>query len=452
MRIFPPSLEIGDTEGFTPEKDIFGRATFGQGLIKVVQQIEDPLVILLNSPWGTGKTSFLKMWSGELRKLGHSVIYFDAFQHDYSNDPFISLAAEIISLSKSKDALNRSDVDKFVSAAAKVGKFTLKNLTKIGIKAATLGAIDAAHLSEELNEISSDIVDINSNIAESYVKKILFDHEEQKETIDAFKKALSNLSSSISAGKDNLPLIFVIDELDRCRPSFALDILEIIKHIFSVKNVHFVLSATMTHLESSVCARYGSGLDATLYLEKFYNFSISFPDPDAHLGMRAFYVRHISNVLNVKGIEDSHVALETVEYMSEALNLSFRTIERIMSNLVVSLTMSPSGYAKIAPIVAGLCVIKACDPNLFLKAKSGRLEFGDVMAFFNFDKWQSRRSNDSLFAKKWWMFFLLEDLPKIDGVDWDRMGDGLWRYNIGERTSFVRWTAQEIVEPFSFKR
>jgi hypothetical protein len=64
MKIFPPAIEIGDLEGFTPEKDIFQRAVFGDGLTSLVSAAEDPLVIMLDSPCGTGKTTFIKMWAG----------------------------------------------------------------------------------------------------------------------------------------------------------------------------------------------------------------------------------------------------------------------------------------------------------------------------------------------------------------------------------------------------
>jgi hypothetical protein len=57
MRIFPPTIEIGEKEGFSPEKDIFKRADFGKGLADLVRLVEDPLVIVLDGPWGSGKTT-----------------------------------------------------------------------------------------------------------------------------------------------------------------------------------------------------------------------------------------------------------------------------------------------------------------------------------------------------------------------------------------------------------
>ena len=77
---------------------------------------------------------------------------------------------------------------------------------------------------------------------------------------------------------DKKPLIIVVDELDRCRPDYALSVLEIVKHFFNVKNVHFVLGVNLRALENSVEARYGTGIDANNYLKKFIHIKTSFPD------------------------------------------------------------------------------------------------------------------------------------------------------------------------------
>jgi predicted KAP-like P-loop ATPase len=96
MRLFPKELEIAPGEGFTTEKDIFGRAGFGQQLTSIVSRVDAPLVILLDAPWGEGKTTFIKMWAGELKKRNIPSIYFDAFATDYQDNAFIALSSHII--------------------------------------------------------------------------------------------------------------------------------------------------------------------------------------------------------------------------------------------------------------------------------------------------------------------------------------------------------------------
>jgi ABC-type hemin transport system ATPase subunit len=92
MKLFLPPLDIGELEGFMPDKDIFGRAIHGKRLTNLITTVSDPLVIAVDGQWGSGKTTFLKMWAGELRKSGFPVIFFDAFENDYAEDAFAAAA------------------------------------------------------------------------------------------------------------------------------------------------------------------------------------------------------------------------------------------------------------------------------------------------------------------------------------------------------------------------
>jgi predicted KAP-like P-loop ATPase len=122
MRLFPPPLSIGDKEGFSREKDIFDRGPIGMGLTNLVTNVSDPLVIAVDGQWGSGKTTFLKMWAGELRKAGFPVVYFDAFQSDYTEDAFTALASEIISLAETKRKANTPVAEAFRKSQSVQGK------------------------------------------------------------------------------------------------------------------------------------------------------------------------------------------------------------------------------------------------------------------------------------------------------------------------------------------
>jgi hypothetical protein len=87
--------------------------------------------------------------------------------------------------------------------------------------------------------------------------------------------------AALTLGKDGTSprkLVIVVDELDRCRPDYALAMLEIIKHFFAVDHVHFVLGVNLRELENSVKARYGAGINAGLYLQKFITVTVALPD------------------------------------------------------------------------------------------------------------------------------------------------------------------------------
>ena len=113
LRLSPRELEIGPEEGFTPEKDIFGRKPFGDQLTRIVRALEGPTVLLLDAPWGTGKTTFIKMWLGQLGKAGIPTIYFDAFASDYHDDAFLTVAGEIVA--RAEELKPRSKLSEWLS-------------------------------------------------------------------------------------------------------------------------------------------------------------------------------------------------------------------------------------------------------------------------------------------------------------------------------------------------
>lgn len=97
-------------------------------------------------------------------------------------------------------------------------------------------------------------------------------------SIKDFKKSLEQF---IDKECENKPLVFIVDELDRCRPNYAVSILEQIKHFFSVKNIVFVLSIDKEQLGHAVKGVYGSDcIESDEYLRRFIDIEYSIPDPE----------------------------------------------------------------------------------------------------------------------------------------------------------------------------
>jgi predicted KAP-like P-loop ATPase len=287
MRLFPKELEITPGEGFTNEKDIFGRAAFGQQLTSLVSRVDAPLVIVIDAPWGEGKTTFVKMWSGELNKRNIPSIYFDAFANDYQNDAFIALSSHIIDVLEAA-APSSSKSKKFRTAAFKVAKVLGKAGLQAGIKVMSAGLIETEVLKGTATEVVNAIRDETEKSLDEILKDRLESHRSDKEAFTEFRSSLSELCEVFYNNTDSherklelrdKKLVFIIDELDRCKPSFALSILEHIKHFFSVDGVYFVLVTSLTQLNSSVRFAYGE-IDSRSYLEKFFHIRMQFPTSD----------------------------------------------------------------------------------------------------------------------------------------------------------------------------
>ena len=98
MKINPPVPEIPADDPYL--HDLFSRKEFGDSLTSIFSNLEENVVVCVDAPWGDGKTTFAKMWIASLRQQKINCIYYDAYEHDYSDDPFVSFCAEIISLAE----------------------------------------------------------------------------------------------------------------------------------------------------------------------------------------------------------------------------------------------------------------------------------------------------------------------------------------------------------------
>ncbi len=450
MRIFPPAIEIGDTEGFTPEKDIFKRGDFGKGLANLLRIADDPMVVVLDGAWGSGKTTFIKMLAGQLRQKGHPVIYFDAFANDFVDDAFLAIAGQVIGLSQNLKKEKTPAHKKFLDKAARAGRTIIRTGTKIGVKAATLGALDAADISE-LASVAKDIAEETSSKADEYIRQLLSEQAADRENIEGFRKALSELATTLviksnkSDEESSKPpqLIFIVDELDRCKPNFALELLEKIKHVFSVSGIHFILVTHLAQLENSVRYNYGTDIDAPTYLQKFYNLIVHLPGDGKYEHERVIgkFFAYLKPLL-----AHDNDAVNFIAMVAEARGLTLRPIERMavyMSLAIAFTTSKKVKYFRPAPILGGLCALKALEPDLFQKAKAGTLTFIEASKAFEFSRWPQKHSTD--WAKKWWQYALDSDL-NLQGEEWRGWGERSGDFYFDDRKDIVRSVANDVID------
>lgn len=414
MRIYPDTLAIGDQDGFLPENDLFKREPLGKGLTNLVSQVEQPLVIAVDGAWGSGKTTFLKTWASELRKQKFPVVFFDAFENDYIDDAFAALARELVELAESHKDKGAKAVATFKEKAVGLGVLLLKGAGKVGAKAAirlvTNGITDGGNL----NDIVKDAASEADSAAEAYMEELLSKPKKQKEIIIEFRKALEALPELLAPtveGEEQKPLIFIIDELDRCKPLFALALLERIKHFMSVPNVHFVLGVHVRQLEASVRYAYGSETDARLYLQKFINVTQLF-QPDVTKNPRvddySVYFAHLISSLELPEHGEDGYAFEFIQWFARHYKMSLRAVERVITVMAVSIAYSEKGRLRLAPIIGGLAVMKIINPELYEKARSGKMVWEDFVVFSGGD------ARNMSFSKmdidyQWWFYCLTED-------------------------------------------
>lgn len=439
MRFTIADPVIADDEGFTPAKDIFGHADFGRGLASLIARIEDPMVIAIDGPWGTGKSIFLRMWASHLRSKGFPVVLFDAFANDYIEDAFSAISAEIVQLAASRTTKTSAVLEDVVSKSMGVGKVILRSGLKLGVKAATFGIVGA----DDISEITKDVAKELSDLEDTYLGEIITKKRERDESLDAFRDMLTNLPGKLQDSSDApKPLVVIIDELDRCNPKFALELLERVKHIFSVPNVHFALGVNLKQLQASISAAYGSDINSAGYLNKFIHAVYSLSRHSRHeRDTQMFkFIHYLKEAYKIKS-EDSQAWEYATDYLrtiADRRDLTLREIQRAASAVVLALAFSEEKQLRPTQIIVGLAVMKAIDPGLFAKARQGRANLEEVSALLGFQTSTDRSYDENA----WWIYTLASEVPDELNQQFRQVN---FRYNVS-RERIIPMIAEYIVD------
>lgn len=245
------------------------------------------IVLALDAPYGEGKSWFLERFRKQLA-LNHPVAFVDAWVDDGYNQPLVSIMAAV------EGALERyikkPKFKEFISGLRKsaiplIGKGALAAASKAAgrylgdafVAEASQAASGAAERKEAAKEVATAGTDaVATEIAtliEGAGKAELTQYKLRQESRLAFRSNLAAIAALLAEARDgtqHAPIFVVIDELDRCRPPYALSLLEDIKHLFDVPGVVFVIALHGDQLERSVHAVYGEQFDAQGYMRRFF--------------------------------------------------------------------------------------------------------------------------------------------------------------------------------------
>jgi len=283
IRFKPHPIEIPTATPF--EHDLLEREQSAKVITQFVTRLEEPFVLAVDSPWGSGKTTFLKMWLQSLRNEQFPCLYFNAWENDFSDSPLVSLIGEIgeaikdLRLGGEQEKTARRAFEK----AKKSGAVLANEALPAAIKLATAGLLDLSALKAE------DLAKLAEEVAKQQIEK----YQADKKTIGHFRQELAELVTVLrkKSGRSSKPIVFVVDELDRCRPPYAIELLEKIKHLFSVDGLIFVLAVDRQQLGESVRCLYGQGLDADNYLRRFIDLEYRLPSPNVEQFVKAQFAR-----------------------------------------------------------------------------------------------------------------------------------------------------------------
>ena len=276
------------------------RKKYADVLINIVDDYADGFVLAINNPWGEGKTTFVKMWRQHLINEGFPTLYFNAWENDFQQDVLVALISELSELKNKPEKQFKDVLKKVVPLTGKLIPKIFKHLIK------RYGGDEAAQ----------DILESVGEYTEDQLKELTDSYKEKKESVKKFRDSLQAFANE--AGGDK-PLIFIIDELDRCRPNYAVEILEQIKHLFSVPGIVFVLSIDKVQLGHAVRGVYGSNkIDANEYLRRFIDLEYSIPEPDIGL-----YVHHLLDYFGIDQFFKDEERLKHSVFKNDRANFNF---------------------------------------------------------------------------------------------------------------------------------
>ncbi len=331
--------EVDVPEGAPFMNDRLDRRPTAEALRRFIGTIDGPCVVSLDAGWGMGKTTFLRMWREHLCLEGFSVVMFNAWDNDFANEPFLALSEEL------REALGRfagvepSAVETFATAARDVVVNAVPALSRIVINLVAGG-------------VAGDVV-------EGAVDRVMALGEPDLSRYGAAQAAMCNFRTALATAASaqalaeavRPPLVILIDELDRCRPSYAVELLEVLKHLFAVKGVVFVLAVNRQELEHSVRALYGAEFGAEVYLRRFFDVDLRLPnvnrDRFIDAQMEAIWQQlHDIAEIKVDGWRQHEVALDwarrffglpQLDRSTEHLDL--RTVQQALQRLGLVLAM-----------------------------------------------------------------------------------------------------------------
>lgn len=369
---------------------------------KFYTQKEDSLSINLNAVWGHGKTYFLTNLKEDLDREGHPVVYYDAWQNDFSNEAlvsFISEVSEMLSNSLGNDPKIGDKVATFKAKGLNLIKSSLpiilsalvKHLLKTDIQTILNGDEESEKDSDDGNVLEDTITKLTSSAATS----LLAEHKATKKSIIEFKKSLNDIVKELEKpdGKlidRHLPIYVLIDELDRCRPTFAIELLESVKHLFGVYGIVFITATNTKELQSSIKAIYGSEFSASSYLHRFFDLEYTFKTPDlqgvSELLLKDF--RHSNKLYSYDlAASESDSIVRMVTIFCQFFKVSLRDLEQ----LIIALEACVYSYSKILelPLLLFLLILKQRNEHDYLQLlenSNGDSAFIDYFKKGNFDR------------------------------------------------------------------
>ena len=355
------------------KENTYGRTADVRDFIETLDKIEGNMFISLDARWGEGKTFYVRQiekslefltkrtWDEESEltpyfentvlnsvnlKQSYFPVYYNAWLYDNHNDPLLSLLFTIIK--KSEKCIGTEESKSLKEKIA--GIFSSISFS-IGYNDTSVNA-----------GVSVDGEKIKNAFAKNDILDAIKTAEEIRETVKAILDEVINEKAQ--------RLVIFIDELDRCRPSYAIEMLERIKHYFDDERIIFIVSVNKDQLVHTISKCYGTNFDSTGYLNKFFDLNV-------HMPIMSETNKNLFEMYRSEQMYLRKISEEFQEYFKLTLRdtLIFKQrVESIPVSLVNDYTHQGLCLSVFVPIIAVLDIVDENEKSKFLTGNSDILE------------------------------------------------------------------------------
>ena len=361
-----------------------------KNFLKILDNVEGGFSIALQGNWGSGKTFFVKQLKmildafnsdksdldeEKIRRIretfsdresvnNYNAVYFDAWMHDDESDPLLSLLYAIVQ-----------------DEGIRLKKSCNSDLLDIA------GEISKLLFNKDPFAIVKSIKDITD-------KNPLQAVEKERSVYDLTEDFIGKLLSSANR------LVLFIDELDRCKPTYAVQLLERVKHYFDDDRIIVVYSVNTSQLTHTIRKCYGENFSAGAYLERFFSISVDIPRVDMRrfvntlqgfeTAAHTIYTETCLRFIRVYGLELRHMAryLEMAKYAEPTENQRYNILYR---NDALAYELCATYFV---PIIIGLKVYDIDLYESFVKGENSTPLLKTVTAKDLTEYWITRLTSD----------------------------------------------------------
>ncbi len=317
---------------------------YSQKLIDIIVNSNPRFSIGIFGGWGTGKTTFMKMIEEGLKQYDSIlVVWFDAWKYEKEKYlaiiPFIrtieiELEKKLIQLKEKTDIKNNTNDSKILKEWKEVKNGLEKTFnafiesTQLNLGIGTYGSagINLAKFREILRS-KEDPIEIDNEKIYSYHKHIT----------EYLKESISTLRNE---APDNRIVVF-IDDLDRCAPEKALELLESLKTFFDIEGFVYVIGIDSESINSIVKKKYGEDFDKGLqYMEKIVQLPFHIPTWKRGWTEEAIS-KSIMKIIS-KELEGSDLITEfenNKKLIAKAVQSNPRQLKRFINNIIFAKTV-----------------------------------------------------------------------------------------------------------------